>query len=210
MLYEELIKKRSLVLLKDVKHLYVLYALSKQEQKDLESNLEYFNLGVGFIEESNERFIYDFLKQVNMTGCIDEVTDYHVKDIIPLDHINTIKASDRGERDEKIAEYPCYSSNKLSTIVHEDKLSSFKCACSKLQTKYFVVLKESIVEIIYGTGGSMNKEELESFEKMFKGEDDSIWKEGTTTITTEEIKQAVQDVILGATDHIKSENDGNI
>lgn len=167
MLYEELKKKRSIVLRQEKQEKYTLYQISKKEAKELESELEYFNLGQGFIDQEVS---CDFLKLIVLGGNINETKESDIKDFIPLMIVHKVKPTERFEKLERIAEYPCYSSNRLSTIVHEDKLSSFKCACKKLQTEYFVVLREHTIGI-YGTAGGMSNKDLINFEKIFKGED---------------------------------------
>lgn len=192
MLYEELRRKENIVLRQEKNERYVLYQLKKKEVKELELELEYFNIGVGFVDEG-ENYTCDFLKLVILCGNINEIKELHVRDLIPLMIVHRTKPTEKFEKLERIAEYPCYSSSKLSTIVHEDKLSSFKCACKKLQTDYFVVLKEINYEIPSRLG-IMHQ----------------IGNQHPTIVTTKEIKQEVQDVIYGAIDHIKSEDYGDM
>lgn len=142
MLYEELKQKRNLVLIEKDKYKYILYALDKKELKLIEDDFEDYSSGV--------ELECDFIKDVIMGGNIDETQDFHCKELIPLNKVHTIRPTERFEKKERIPEYKCYHTNELhiersrcnNVIVHEDKLSSFKCACERIQSKYFVVVKE--------------------------------------------------------------------
>lgn len=135
MLYEQLKTKRNLVLYESDYFKYVLYSLNKEEAESLEVSLSIDELGE-FVSMTTNDNKCDFISLICMGGHIKDVKE---KDcyFIPIFKVHGIK----------IKEYCCYSKEKDNIFnnvkIHEDALSSFKCACEKIQTTYFIVLKEN-------------------------------------------------------------------
>lgn len=144
MLIAELKNRQNLLLKESVSYIFTLYASSKREVKEIEELLA-LNL-----DEPDERFNnYNFLFidgiTIDMVGNISEVKEKHLEGLIPLRKKHTLKGLEYGDKDEIINEHVCYCGKDYpnnNIILHEDKLSSFNCACQKLQIVYFIVLKE--------------------------------------------------------------------
>jgi hypothetical protein len=174
--YEELKKRNSLLLLQDVDFKYVIYPITKEEKIDLELSLEDYRLGVGYVNDYTAEDKFDFIKMVNMCGCINEVTEKDCRDIIPLSKVHIVKNSQTDI--EKTFEYKCYTkSDKSKLIIHEDRLSSFKCACEKIGSRYFVVLREF------------------TYEKIVKDVKTVLF----TNLTQKDIEETLKDVIKNGT-----------
>lgn len=147
MLIIDLNNRPNLVLLERTTFRYLLYSSTKEETERVEAFL------TGKTEEAMS-YINDLKLlglEVDMVGHVDEVAPTHVSNIIPKIHTYIRKKLDHYDKMEVTHEFCCYQEhavpNKYNNIVkHEERLSSFKCACDKLQTKYFIVLKETLKE----------------------------------------------------------------
>lgn len=146
MTYETLIKNKKIILktesliskteIKDLAN-YVLYSLTESEKNEIENDFQ------------NNNESCDFIDLICIGGSITEPTNSDIKHFIPIINIITEKDLYNNKKLKSIFEYKCYQTNDLknpcnNVIVHEDCLSSFLCACEKLQTKHFVILKELI------------------------------------------------------------------
>ena len=135
MLLIELKARTHVVLSEQRKYKYVLYKAIKQETEDL-----YEEIRKRLSDQNYKSEIYDFLDMVDFFGEVDDVRHYHIKDIIP-----TVKT--HVSKTETIHETMCYQNHKEinkynNIIIHEDKLSSFKCACELTKLEFFILLKE--------------------------------------------------------------------
>lgn len=123
MLYAELITRRSLVLQEKKHYKYVLYEATKEETDDLFEEIRKYSQD----KENYKDEKWGFLRFVDFFGEVDDVFHYHIKDMIPHDET-------------------CYQRDKPENIfnnlkVHEDKLSGFRCACERINSKSFIVLR---------------------------------------------------------------------
>lgn len=116
---------------------FILIATNKEGIKHTEMLLErYKELGLRDLEGKEE-----FLNALYAYGNIDDVIEQQAKPFIPVYKIH--KDNDKGK--ETIKEYKCYcgESNPINNVIlHECPLSSLRCACSALDTKYFYIIKE--------------------------------------------------------------------
>lgn len=188
MLLSELKQRRNVVLLDNATIQFVLYPSNKEEIMRAE---ELLSLGIMPCDDNGVITDFDFLKDINMCGHINEVHDLHCKEVIPLVKIHEDR--EYGERGYKnityIQEHKCYQEYMTpaannNVIKHEDKLSSFKCACQKLQTNYFILIKQDKITDIVITE-ELVKEVLREVIKEGEG----IWphiEEATTSTLTEE------------------------
>lgn len=128
--------KNGLLLSGDNGFEYRLFRISESECKDLQYQLHY-NL--------KNKTVYPYIDDIH---CIGEKSEINIKVAaiyIPLIKVHTIKPDYIYQRVVKIKEYQCYGNfirNKYSNvIIHEDEESSLKCACNRMQAKYFMILK---------------------------------------------------------------------
>lgn len=139
MLLETLQTRYKIILSETKNHKFVIYP-SNQEEVELLTDYK--------ISDSKDKC--DYLDLLDMCGHVNEVQHTHVKDIIFEHKKHKEESFDwHGRKNTEIKiEYTCYQPSKKApnnnVICHEDKVSSFKCACELLQTKYFIVLKEKI------------------------------------------------------------------
>lgn len=84
-------------------------------------------------KEDIDRF--PFIMSVDMCGSLNEVKVSYCEEMI--EHTKHNKTQEK--------KYKCYSGYQSipqsNNTIHEDALSSFKCACNFLQTNHFIVLK---------------------------------------------------------------------
>jgi hypothetical protein len=179
MLLAELKTRRQVILQEQEKYRYILYEATKQETNELFSEIEKV-----LRDHSYKSKTFDFLSMIDFFGEIEDVNHYHVKDIIPTDKVHIIRG-DRPGKSEIVTENKCYQNHKPrhpynNIVVHEDKISSFKCACELAKTVSFIVLKEPQVTI-FGTSGAILSKELIQLENIFK---DGTNNSGDTTAHT--------------------------
>ncbi len=123
MLYSELITRRSLVLQEKKNYKYVLYEATKEETDDLFEEIRKYSMD----KENYRDEKWGFLRFIDFFGEVDDVHHYHIKDMIPY-------------------EETCYQRHRIENPynnikVHEDKVSGFRCACERIRTKSFIVLR---------------------------------------------------------------------
>ncbi len=127
--------------------LSINYLLVKSNKEEINEIQELINN----LKKSNEK--YPFLDDIIIGGNINEITNNDIKDFMSLKVIHKtlhlIESKNESHWHTIITnEYECYvgnSSNIYSnTIIHEDALSSFKCACQTKNIEYFYILKQEI------------------------------------------------------------------
>ena len=110
------------------------YVLVKTTEKDIKKVDEHL---------SSDKVKEAFHETLIAYGDIDSVENYDARKFIPIEKIH--KHKDYGTGTTFTEEYKCYcGTSKLehNVILHEDALSSLKCACSALGTKYFFIIKQ--------------------------------------------------------------------
>ena len=137
MLLKELKQRNGIILSENENDIYIIYPSNKEE---VETLTQYK------IDNLHDKC--DYLEVLDMCGHISEVQNTHVKDIIKEIKVHKEQHfSDNGRTTFKLyPEYRCYQENKNKSasnnvICHEDKVSSFKCVCERIQSGYFIVVK---------------------------------------------------------------------
>lgn len=131
------IEKEGFVLNKGNKNTYYLIKSDEIEVKMLE-----VLLNETIIDNTN----YPFINNIFMCGHKKEVRIGDCLEIIPIKKVHIEKGIYFNSKPMNVAEYKCYSENEnkqksTNVIQHEDRLSSFKCACEVKQIDWFVILK---------------------------------------------------------------------
>lgn len=139
MLHEELKNRKNIILLENESINVILYPITKEECKNI----------IDILSKSNTEEFIDFNHLIDYCGEVSKTINGDLKDIIPIHKTYKNKRYSENGREhiDYTFEYKCHTENKNkvesnNVIIHEDALSSFKCACEKLQTEYFVILKE--------------------------------------------------------------------
>ena len=99
---------------------------------------------------------YPFIKEIDSCGHISEVFNQHVKDYIPVWKVKQGQVDEGSKAKIKMVnEYFCYANKEKNyIIIHEDALSSFRCACNCIHAEYFYVIRnliEETKEVEHGT-----------------------------------------------------------
>lgn len=124
-----------MILKTDNEYQYSLHKISKSDCEEIEALIKL---------RADESDKYPFINNIEGCGHINEPTD---KILAPyIDIFNVWK-----EGKNEIIEFKCYANPKRDprkydgkSIIHEDRVSSFKCACACLNLQYFYILKTKI------------------------------------------------------------------
>lgn len=149
-------KHRKLVLKQNSLFQYLLFPSTQEEVTKAE---ELFHRKDNLTKE--EKDLYPLLPDLNMCGKLSEVSSTsHVIDLV--------HKIDSGH-------YKCYCGEeadiKHNLILHEDPLSSFKCACQSLQADYFIVIKVA------------RDRQIETFKKEIEELETKIKEHGRDTVS---------------------------
>ena len=149
MLFKDLQQRRNIILKESTEHRYVLYAITEKELKSIQEPL-ILDEDQEFILEEVKQSEHDFLHMLYMGGDIRKTRLGSCKDIIETRKIHLLNGGETKESSELIVEYQCFqpNNNKHPTnnvVCHEDKLSSLKCACERVNSKFYLILKEDIL-----------------------------------------------------------------
>lgn len=167
--YKELQKRNRLVLQTTKNFKYVLYEATKEETELLYEEIKKYMEDKQYRSEK-----VDFLTFIDFFGETSDVNHYHVRDLIPVIKEHKFPSDNINGKPTIIPETMCYQAHGVAPhnniILHEDKVSSFKCACQAIKTKFFIVLKEHHVMVFYGTSrvDPPSKKELEKYNEAFK------------------------------------------
>ena len=124
------------------------YFLVKSNQEEI---IEIQDL-INTYKKSNEK--YPFLDDVIIGGHIKEIFVYDIKEYMNLETIHKTLYFTEGKKRTyshqiTINEYQCYVCKNRNMfhnlIIHEDALSSFRCACASKNIEYFYILKQEII-----------------------------------------------------------------
>lgn len=129
-------------------YIYILHKSTKEELEEFESLL---NQKIEFKDSIKDENLNNFLDKICVYGNINETKENPIwKQIIPIwkEHKHREKIiNHEGHKTEIEIEYKCFSRPKdskpnINSInLHEDPLSSFKCACATKNIQYYYVLK---------------------------------------------------------------------
>lgn len=143
MLYEEL-KLRNNIVLKEEDEFnfaYILYKIKKEEVEGIFKAYNKYSISKKIEEDGS----YSFVQYLDMIGTINDLTLFQVKNLIPKIKDWRVKSL-ISDLHYDIPEYKCYQSINAdqvhnNIILHECPLSSFKCACKRIEAEYFLVLR---------------------------------------------------------------------
>lgn len=140
------LKERKNVVLEERTYIkYVLYACTEEETELFYDAVQLFRQG-----KKEETKDFDFLNKIYCFGHKKDFGNNDFKKIISPKKIHEEKRHGYNGNiiiEEVCSEHPCYQKHKNANmynniIIHEDALSSFRCACEIIQSDYFIVLKE--------------------------------------------------------------------
>lgn len=129
---------KSIILKSTEEFNYVLVAITKEECEEIQALMRL---------KATESDKYPFINDVEGCAHVSDVTENVLKPYIS--EYNKYKhKKDLTHNHIEITEFTCYANLKrptnsasLTNIIHEDRVSSFKCACSCLGAKYFYIQK---------------------------------------------------------------------
>lgn len=166
MLITELKSRRNVILKENEIEIFTLFPVDEDEVKEME---ELFELGSNYKnDERSKNYDFAFFDKENkephleMGGKLDEVKTVHISALIPKIKVHKIRDSEFRTKFTITNEFKCYQEHKSislnnNIIKHEEQLSSFRCACERIQTINFIVLKEyktTVKETIENYGNS--------------------------------------------------------
>jgi len=133
MSYEELTKRRSIVLNETDGFRYIMYPVTQEEGEQ--------------IYELYTKKEIDYSEQVHLIAKLDDVIASFIKHLIPVSKVHKIRYVYASiTHFEEVQEFKCYqdynSKKENNVIIHEDRYSSLKCACQQIMSDTFIVLKQ--------------------------------------------------------------------
>lgn len=134
---------RTIVLKQTNEFQYILHKITKEECEEIQALMRL---------KATESDKYPFINDVEGCAHVTEVTNAVLEPYITVFKAWVFKHEDYPNRITKFKEYTCYANpNKVplqNQIVHEDRTSSFECACNCIGAKYFYILKVKYLSII--------------------------------------------------------------
>lgn len=134
--------KRSILLKQELGFDYLLYQATQNEALEIEALCRL---------EAKENEYYPFIEKVQLCAHISEISEGDIKSYVPL-YYEWVERSLTSNRTTEYKEYICYANKNRNPLkfscnvrIHEDRVSSFKCALQCLNAEYFYILKEPVI-----------------------------------------------------------------
>lgn len=190
------------VILKKTKDFnYILVKITREECEEIQALMTL---------KADESDKYPFIQNVEGCAHVTQVTEGILREYISEYHTWKVW-KENSERDTQIVEYTCYANttrNPLifssNVIIHEDRMSAFKCACLCLNAQYFYIVKELNCELpvegnVYGTSGNMSPEDIKEMIEIFTNpiKDESTDNSGNSEVHSEstDVREAESDIL---------------
>jgi hypothetical protein len=136
---------RQLILKQTEEFQYILIKISREECEEVQALMRL---------EATESDKYPFIQNIEGCAHISKVTESQLIPYIPIYNKWRIRNEDFPLRATYTNEFQCYGSTgrdfkTLSSpiIIHEDRLSAFKCACTSIRAEYFYIEKRTYIPL---------------------------------------------------------------